>query len=399
MTNVVRRDGTRGALTVAGVSKSFGDVVALDDVSLDVKPGEFVTLLGPSGSGKTTTLRIIAGFTHNDDGVVNLDGRDLAGIPSYKRDIGMVFQNYALFPHMTAASNVAFPLRMRRFGRQDIRSRVTDVLRLVHLDDLGDRYPRQLSGGQQQRVALARAIVFSPRLLLMDEPLGALDRKLRDALQLEIVQLSQQLGISIVYVTHDQEEALVMSDRIAVYDGGQIRQVGTPAELYETPSSRFVASFVGESNIFSGVLRRTSDAAVLEHEAGPIALEESALERVDLAGSGRAAVVVRPERVEVSPGEQQDQDARADDGFVATGCVEQVIYLGAAVKYVIGLTTGTKVVARLRASEPSASLVAGATVMVRWQRQAGVLVPDEADGQGRAVEATHDVSVGVRAAE
>ena len=217
-----------------------------------MRRGEFVTLLGPSGSGKTTTLRMIAGFTSPTGGSIEIDGQDMTRVPPHRRDVGMVFQNYALFPHMTAAQNVAFPLRMRKQSRAEIDRRVGDALDLVKLRHLADRYPRQLSGGQQQRIALARAVVFEPRLLLMDEPLGALDRKLREALQLEIIRISRELGATVLYVTHDQEEALVMSDRIAIFNEGRIEQLGSGEDLYDRPASLFVADFIGESNILRG---------------------------------------------------------------------------------------------------------------------------------------------------
>ncbi len=245
----------KGALTLRNLTKIYGDLHAVDDVSLDVAPGEFVTLLGPSGSGKTTTLRIIGGFIKPEAGTVSLDGRDLTKVPPYKRDIGMVFQNYALFPHMTASENVGFPLQMRRVPKAEVKEKVREALRLVRLEELGDRYPKQLSGGQQQRVALARSFSFDPQLLLMDEPLGALDKKLREALQLEVLRISRQLGVTVVYVTHDQEESLVMSDRIAIYNEGRIEQIGTGEDLYERPVSLFVADFVGESNIYRGTLQ------------------------------------------------------------------------------------------------------------------------------------------------
>ncbi|MFN8186100.1 MAG: ABC transporter ATP-binding protein [Gaiellales bacterium] len=253
--------GSSGILSLDRVTKRYGSICACDQVSLEVQAGEFVTLLGPSGSGKTTTLRIVAGFVRPDEGNVVLDERDLTLLPPHKRDIGMVFQHYALFPHMTAGDNVAFPLKMRGVKGSERRQRAQKALELVHLAGLDNRFPSQLSGGQQQRVALARAIVFSPTLLLMDEPLGALDKKLREALQLEISHLSRRLGGTVVYVTHDQEEALAMSDRIAIYNEGRIEQIGTGQELYERPASLFVASFMGESNIFTGRLETHAGGA------------------------------------------------------------------------------------------------------------------------------------------
>jgi putative spermidine/putrescine transport system ATP-binding protein len=360
-----------GALSLERVTKTYSDVRAVDDVSLDVRPGEFVTLLGPSGSGKTTTLRMIAGFVRPDSGRVVLDGRELTRVPPYKRDVGMVFQNYALFPHMTAGENVAFPLQMRRMPKDDVQRAVADSLRLVQLEGMGGRYPRQLSGGQQQRVALARALVFHPPLLLMDEPLGALDKKLREALQLEIMQLSQRLGLTVMYVTHDQEEALVMSDRIAIYSHGRIEQLGTGEDLYERPTSLFVADFVGESNIFRGTLR--GDEGVLTSDAGrTIRVSERAVRRRGLS-SGPAAVVVRPERLWIeAPGEHEQ--AASEDAVTLRGRIREVIYLGPSRKFIVQTEDDQTLVVRLqeerRRFDPT-----GPEVVVGWPVEDGVVVP------------------------
>src|ERR1700687_843423 len=241
-------------LELSGVRKRYDAVLPVDDLDLRLRTGELLTLLGPSGSGKTTTLMIVAGLQEPDVGTITLNGASVARQPPYRRDIGMVFQNYALFPHMTVRRNIAFPLEMRGLGKAEIARLVDEALELVKLPGHGDRLPRQLSGGQQQRVALARAMVYRPALLLMDEPLGALDRKLREQLQLEIKRVHRERGISVLYVTHDQEEALTMSDRIAVFNRGRIEQIGTPAEIYERPTTPFVAGFVGTSNIIRGEL-------------------------------------------------------------------------------------------------------------------------------------------------
>ena len=360
-----------GALSLRGVSKAYADVRAVDDVSLDARPGEFVTLLGPSGSGKTTTLRIIAGFIRADAGTVVLDGRDLTHVPPYRRDVGMVFQNYALFPHMTAAGNVSFPLQMRRTAKHEIQRMVEDALRLVRLEGMGERYPRQLSGGQQQRIALARALVFNPSLLLMDEPLGALDKKLREALQLEIMQLSHRLGVTVIYVTHDQEEALVMSDRIAIYSQGRIEQLGTGEELYERPSSLFVADFVGESNIFGGTLR-AGDAVLVTDRGLNIRVSPDAIRRRGLP-DGSAAVVVRPERVWIrSPDDSVGTGPH--DAAAMRGHVREVIYLGSSRKFVVEVEGGRIVTARLQ-EERHGSVPAGPEVLVGWHVDDGVVVP------------------------
>ena len=259
------------ALVLRNLRKLFGSVVATDDVDLEVPHGEFLTLLGPSGSGKTTTLRMIAGFTAPSGGTIEIDGSDMTRVPAHRRNVGMVFQNYALFPHMTASQNIAFPLQMRGVSRETTRRRINEALRLIKLEDFGSRYPRELSGGQQQRIALARAVVFRPCLLLMDEPLGALDRKLREALQLEIMRVGRELRASILYVTHDQEEALLMSDRIAIFNKGRIEQIGSGEDLYDQPATLFVAEFIGESNIIRGRFERDGGAAGLGR-AGAMAL-------------------------------------------------------------------------------------------------------------------------------
>ncbi len=252
-------------LVLRDVAKHFGSVTAVETIDLALQQGEFVSFLGPSGSGKTTTLMMVAGLQSPTRGSILLHGQELAPVPPYKRNIGMVFQHYALFPHLTVAGNVAFPLEMRRVGRAEITRRVRNALTLVGLPDYGSRWPAQLSGCQQQRVALARALVYEPPVLLMDEPLGALDRKLRAQMQLEISRLHRDLGMTVLYVTHDQEEALVMSARIAVFNRGRIEQIGRPHELYERPTSRFVAGFIGESSFMEGrVTAVAADCVTLE---------------------------------------------------------------------------------------------------------------------------------------
>ena len=241
-----------GALSLRALTKRYPNFTAVDAIDLDVAAGEFVTLLGPSGSGKTTTLMMVAGFTPPTSGDIHLNGRSLTALAPERRNIGVVFQNYALFPHMTVQDNVSFPLRMRNQNRQTIAEKVVAALRMVQLEQLGERLPKELSGGQQQRVALARALVFDPDLLLMDEPLGALDKNLREQMQFELKRLHAELGITILFVTHDQEEALTLSDRIALMNVGGIVQIGSAEELYESPATRFVAEFIGESNIIAG---------------------------------------------------------------------------------------------------------------------------------------------------
>jgi spermidine/putrescine ABC transporter ATP-binding subunit len=308
------------------LSKRFGSVVALDGVSLEIEAGEFLTLLGPSGSGKTTTMHIVAGFEAATSGEVHVDGRSVARVPPHRRDVGLVFQNYALFPHMTAADNIAFPLRMRKTAREETRRAVERALDLVRLEGLGARYPHQLSGGQQQRVALARVLVFNPRVVLMDEPLGALDKKLREEMQLEIKHIQQRLGLTVIYVTHDQEEALVMSDRIAVMRLGRLEQVGTPDDLYERPQSRFVAEFIGESNVLAGTVTDGAGRSTTLALAGGEAVRGPAAEPARTGD--RAMLVVRPERMLFV-------DDAPEGWNRLTGTVHEVIYVGETTKYVV----------------------------------------------------------------
>ena len=384
-----------GALTLRSVTKRYPETVAVDDVSLEVAPGEFLTLLGPSGSGKTTTLRIIAGFVPDHEGGVNLDGQELAGRPPYKRDVGMVFQNYALFPHMSARENIAFPLRMRNVSKREVSSRVDEALELVHLEGMGKRYPRQLSGGQQQRVAVARAIVFGPRVLLMDEPLGALDKKLREFLQLEIMRISRQLGVTVVYVTHDQEEALVMSDRIAIYNQGRIEQIGTGEDLYERPSSRFVADFVGESNIFGGTVRQGDAGPELVSGRWVIATTERQLHAADVRHGQRAAIVVRPERTHIRAVDTADAAADCEEGMTALpGVVRESMYLGPVRKYVVDLPDGTEAIARVSLEDDHrAPLANDQQVLVSWHTDSGVVVRDAQAGEASPKLPTSDEPV------
>ena len=285
------------SLRLEAVAKTFDGVVnAVDNVSVEIGPGEFFSLLGPSGCGKTTTLRLIAGFETVDHGRIFVADEDITDVPVHQRDMSMVFQSYALFPHRTVAENVAFGLRMRRIGKQEIAQRVREALQLVALTGLEERRPAQLSGGQQQRVALARAIVVRPPVLLCDEPLGALDRKLRQQMQFELKQLQKELGVTLVFVTHDQEEALAMSDRIAVMHAGRIEQIGTPAEIYDRPASRYVADFIGEINMIDGAWSEgrfvTPDGAQLPLPPGVI------------PGDGKATLALRPEKVSLTtPGQ------------------------------------------------------------------------------------------------
>jgi putative spermidine/putrescine transport system ATP-binding protein len=329
-------------LRLEGLTRRFGQLPALAGLTLEVERGEFLTILGPSGSGKTTTLNLIAGFDYPTEGEIHLDGRPITWEPAYRRGVGMVFQSYALFPHMTVADNVAFPLRMRHVGAAEIVSRVDRALARVRLGDLGARYPRQLSGGQQQRVALARAIVYEPSVLLMDEPLGALDRKLRGEMQFEIKRLHHELGTTVVYVTHDQDEALSMSDRIAVLRHGRLEQHASPRELYDQPATHFVAAFVGDASFLP--------ATVVADGQGIAALVPAVGQTIPISrprgleAGDRVVVSVRPEHIRLGP-------PPADAGDPAALRVGETIFLGDAVKCELRHRAGV-LIAKLPRGQP-----------------------------------------------
>jgi putative spermidine/putrescine transport system ATP-binding protein len=347
-------------IAIRGLSRRFGRFTAVDNVSLQIEPGEFVTLLGPSGSGKTTLLGAIAGFAAVDEGDIQVDGRSVRGVPPHKRGFGMVFQHYALFPHMTVAQNVGFPLRMAGLGRAESTRRIGETLELLHLGEYAGRLPAQLSGGQQQRVAIARAIVRRPPVVLMDEPLSALDRRLREAIQIEIRALHRTLGTTIVFVTHDQGEALALSDRIAVLDKGRIVQVGTPGALYRQPGNEFVARFVGESNLLDArVLRTEGGAAVLQVDQGQAF--EARHAGAPLAPGQQVKVLVRPERIAlVAAG-----TAGASGALTAT--VESTVFLGEISRIDAVLPGGGKLQVRGLDPRDGRLPAIGDTVHLAWQ--------------------------------
>ena len=334
---------------VAGLRKRYGDVTAVDGVDLEIGRGEFFTMLGPSGSGKTTTLRVIAGFERPDEGTVELGGKDVSQLPPYARNVNTVFQDYALFPHMTVQENVEYGLRVKKVARAERRARAAEALALVQLESYGGRKPAQLSGGQRQRVALARAIVNRPQALLLDEPLGALDLKLRQELQVELKRIQQELGITFVYVTHDQEEALTMSDRLAVFNEGKIEQVGAPAEVYEHPASEFIAGFIGVSN-------------VLEREGHRF--------------------TVRPEKIRLlGEGEQPEQGVNVEEGRI-----RDVVYVGAITRYHVELDAGGELTVVSQNLESGSSEVLerqGSRVRLCW-RPEHVFVIETGSNGGRA---------------
>ncbi len=344
------------SVTLAGVTKTFpGGTRAVDAIDLAVGAGEFVSLLGPSGCGKTTTLRMVAGFEMPDAGRVSVGARDMTALPPEARDMGMVFQNYALFPHRTVAENVGFGLRMRKVPKAEIAQRVRVALDMVQLGGLDDRRPGQLSGGQQQRVALARAIVINPTVLLCDEPLGALDKKLRQQMQFELKALHRRLGLTLLYVTHDQEEALTMSDRIAVMRAGRIAQLGLPGEIYDRPRSRFVADFIGDTNILTG-----------QAEGAAMRLASGWLVPLPVSAQGSVAVALRPERVRLV----------APSAGLADAVVEESNFLGDSVLLQAVLPDGQKLLARVPRSTDPALLAPGACSGLAWDAADLVLLEE-----------------------
>lgn len=365
------------ALEVSGVSKFYGDSTAVDDVSFQLEPGTFLTMLGPSGSGKTTTLNMIAGFSQPDRGSITVNGRDITEIAPHKRGIGVVFQNYALFPHLNVEQNVAFPLEMTGMRRSEALTQARKTLEMVELSACSKHLPRQLSGGQQQRVALARAVVFEPPLLLMDEPLGALDKRLRVQMQIEIMRISRNLGSTVVYVTHDQEEALVMSDLIAVYRNGGIEQLGSSRDLYENPRTLFVADFIGES---VKLPCSVSSAGDLIGEGWGGNMPERA--RTE---NGRGVLVLRPEDLSLTP----DHAGLSAEPNQICGTVADVIYVGSALITLVQIGGAREIEVRAPRSAASLAIRRGDAVRVSWRPDDAVLVPDAGSAsRGAETEAT-----------
>ncbi len=365
-TDTVPVEGTGTAaqapdIRLAGVRKTYGDVKAVDGVDLEIRRGEFFTLLGPSGSGKTTCLRMIAGFERPDEGRIELAGADVSRLPPAERDVNTVFQDYALFPHMSVGDNVAYGLKVKKVAKAERAQRVDEALKMVRLDGYADRRPSQLSGGQRQRVALARALVNRPRVLLLDEPLGALDLKLRQQLQVELKRIQSEVGITFVYVTHDQDEALTMSDRIAVMDEGHVLQVGSPRDVYEEPGTRFVAGFVGVSNLLELPVEGSEDG-VLTLRLGA---EDIVTAKGSAAKGATAVVTIRPERIAI-------ESEPRPDACHARGRVRESLYAGPTSRFVVELDGGGELMVVQQNATTSYEDVAalrGRAVVLTWKRE------------------------------
>jgi spermidine/putrescine transport system ATP-binding protein len=346
---------TSGAIQLVDLVKRFADVAAVDGVNTEIEPGEFYSLLGPSGCGKTTTLRLIAGFEQPTSGKVLLDGVDMAHTPPHKRNVNTVFQSYALFPHLNVQDNVAFGLRFQNVPKADARRRALEALELVRLTGFEKRKPSQLSGGQQQRVALARALILSPAVLLLDEPLGALDAKLRKALQVELKALQEEIGITFVYVTHDQEEALTMSDRIAVMSDGRVEQTGSPREIYEAPETAYVADFLGVSNLMDARCEGSGRVALGEFE---LQASEGSID-----ARGEVKLTIRPERIRLGPHSHAGRN-------VIPGMVERTVYLGNATQIIVNLAPGQRIQVVVPNEGDAVTYQSGAPVSVCLPREA-----------------------------
>ena len=348
---------------IENVNKKYGENHVVRDLFLEIKKGEFLTMLGPSGCGKTTTLRMIAGFETPTNGNIYIEGKEIQNTEPFEREVNTVFQNYALFPHMTIYDNLAFGLTVKKVNKAEIKERVTEILELVQLVGFENRKPDQLSGGQKQRVAIGRALINKPKVLLLDEPLGALDMKLRKQMQFELKRLQKKLGITFVYVTHDQEEALTMSDRIAIMYGGDLEQIGTPKEIYERPKSKFVADFIGESNIFYGVASREgNDVLKVKLESGEVLAVDSQVKENEII-----YVLVRPENIKLS--------TDIVEGFSLVGKVKEHVYIGNVNKTIIVLPTGMEI--KMNTNPKVELLPIGSDICVYWDKEDAVVIKSE----------------------
>ena len=349
---------SEGFVVFDKIDKSYdGEVLVVKNLNLNIQKGEFVTMLGPSGSGKTTTLMMLAGFETPTNGEIFLAGQPISKIPPYEREIGMVFQNYALFPHMTVHENLSFPLEVRKLSKSDVQEKVKKALDMVELGEFGTRFPAQLSGGQQQRVALARALVFEPRLVLMDEPLGALDKNLREQMQYEIKHIHEKIGITVVYVTHDQSEALTMSNRIAVFNDGKIQQISSPDILYEKPNSSFVAQFIGENNQLKGKVKSINgENCIVTTESG----DDIHALKINVNNNGDGSLVsLRPERVAINSSDNFENNFEAK--------VKELIYLGDHIRSRVEVCGNDQFIVKIPNSYKEANLKEGSTVKLSWK--------------------------------
>lgn len=360
---------SEGSIELRNVTKRFGEITAVDAVSLQIREGEFFSLLGPSGCGKTTTLRLIAGFEQPSSGDVLLEGQSVSGIPPHKRNVNTVFQSYALFPHLSVAENIAFGLKMKRVAKPETKARVEEALDLVELAGLGSRRPSELSGGQQQRVALARALVNHPSILLLDEPLAALDLKLRKQMQIELKSLQRKVGITFVYVTHDQGEALSLSDRLAVMHEGGVLQVGTPSDLYEYPANHFVADFIGQSNFLPGVITEC-EADVLTMQVSDTTLSLKAPGQDGCQPGQQVTLAIRPERIQVSDALSQQT------GNQLPGMVDEVMYLGTVLQYAVTISESVRMLIHQPnlGNATTERYVRGTAVTLTWAPEHGVIL-------------------------
>jgi putative spermidine/putrescine transport system ATP-binding protein len=357
------------SVDILAFKKRYGSVDIVKALTLRIKPGEFMTLLGPSGSGKTTTLSAVAGFVTLTEGDILINGESVKYVPPEARNLGVVFQHYALFPHLTVAENISFPLEMRMVSSVERRERVVSALEAVQMEKYSDRYPSQLSGGQQQRIALARAMVFQPHVLLLDEPLGALDKNLRDYMQIELKRLHARTSVTMIYVTHDQEEALLLSDRIALLNLGNLEQVGTPKEIYGSPKNRFVAEFIGESNFVRGIVRRQDDAGTVIEFDGDLKCEA---QQAGYAVGSPVNIMIRNEHVIIGP-----ESASMHNSYC--GRVAERFFAGAKFKYRLETKAGTSIAASLQRTPENAPSV-GDEVQFAWRREDVVIFPLNSDG-------------------
>ena len=383
MTSPTAADSSAPVIEIDHVVKRFGDFVAVHDADFSIGQGEFFSLLGPSGCGKTTTLRMIAGFEQPTSGAIRLDGVDVSKVPPNKRDVNTVFQQYALFPHMNVFDNVAFGPQSKKVDKATIKKRVSEMLEVVRLTEFASRRPAQLSGGQQQRVALARALVNLPKALLLDEPLGALDLKLRHAMQFELKRIQREVGITFVYVTHDQEEALTMSDRIAVMSEGRVEQIGTPTEIYDNPATVFVAGFIGQANLWPATVRERSGNSATVTALGGATLSANCRSNSTVSAGHAVTLMVRPERISLSLAQPISQ---ATDGQSVQATVTDLTFQGPIVRLALVAADGSSIIANIDPDADLPLLRPGDSVWASWTQSAACVLPSTSNQQPKSLE-------------